>query len=180
MSEKWDEIETLGQAMDKAIARSEHRTEVANQAKAEKRDINKKIHNAGGEEAVLDQIASGGTVRSLCRVLGVSTSAFYDWVDRGGQTRQDAFARARARGAYSTVDEALEIADSADREDIQVAKLRVETRRWLAGKANPEAFGDKAQEININLGDITLSALRKREIIDVEDVKPVNGADEDA
>ena len=36
-----------------------------------------------------------------------------------------------------------EIVDSADVGDWQVAKLRVEHRRWMAGKLKPKTYGDK-------------------------------------
>jgi len=49
----------------------------------------------------------------------------------------------------------------------------------MAAKLNPDAYGDKAAEININLGDIALDALRKRVIVDVSDVKPVHRLDDE-
>jgi hypothetical protein len=45
-----------------------------------------------------------------------------------------------------------------------VAKLRVDTRRWLASKMNEE-YGDKQQPlVNIDLGSMALDALRKRSL----------------
>jgi hypothetical protein len=44
-----------------------------------------------------------------------------------------------------------------------VAKLRVDTRRWLASKQAPDEYGDKQQPlVNIDLGSMALDALRKR------------------
>jgi hypothetical protein len=100
----------------------------------------------------------------VARTLGISHTAFYDWVDRGGEARAAALARARARGGQSLAEETLEIADSASPQEAQVAKLRVDTRRWLASKMNEE-YGDKQQPlVNIDLGSMALDALRKRSV----------------
>jgi len=51
----------------------------------------------------------------------------------------------------------------------QVAKLRVDTRRWLASKQAPDEYGDKQQPlVNIDLGSMALDALRKRSIVSVD------------
>jgi transposase-like protein len=126
--------------------------------------VNKKIHAFGGEVAIVDRLSQGETVLGVARTLGISHTAFYDWVDRGGGARAAALARARARGGQSLAEETLEIADSATPQEAQVAKLRVDTRRWLAGKMNEE-YGDKQQPlVNIDLGSMALDALRKRSV----------------
>jgi hypothetical protein len=51
-----------------------------------------------------------------------------------------------------------------------VAKLRVDTRRWLASKQAPDEYGDKqAPLVNIDLGSLALDALRKRTVVSVDD-----------
>ena len=182
MSEKWDEVEAIptGKTLSQEADRSALAIKQAHDLKAETSKCSKQIHAIGGEEAVWSMLERGSTVIAVAEHLGVSVSAIDRWVQRGGETRREAYARARARGGQSLAEESILIADQATPQDVQVAKLRIDTRWKMAGKLNPNEYGDKAQEININLGDITLSALRKREIIDVEDVKPVNGADEDA
>lgn len=54
------------------------------------------------------------------------------------------YAHAREAQGHREADEALEIADSATVEDVQVARLRVDTRKWRAGKLAPKSYGDKA------------------------------------
>jgi hypothetical protein len=50
-----------------------------------------------------------------------------------------------------------------------VAKLRVDTRRWLASKLSEE-FSDKQQPmVNIDLGSMALDALRKRSVVSLDD-----------
>jgi hypothetical protein len=136
----------------------------ASLTKAETSQVNKKIHAFGGEVAIVDRLSQGETVLGVARALGISHTAFYDWVDRGGEARAAALARARARGGQSLAEETLEIADSASPQEAQVAKLRVDTRRWLASKMN-EDYGDKQQPlVNIDLGSMALDALRKRSL----------------
>ncbi len=79
--------------------------------------------------------------------------------------RGELLARARTRGGRSLAEQTLEIADSATPQEAQVAKLRVDTRRWLASKQAPDEYGDKQQPlVNIDLGSMALDALRKRSV----------------
>jgi transposase-like protein len=155
---------TLSELADNITARQIELKDKASLTKAETSVVNKKIHAFGGEVAIVDKLSQGETVLSVARTLGISHTAFYDWVDRGGEARAAALARARARGGQSLAEETLEIADSATPQEAQVAKLRVDTRRWLASKMNEE-YGDKQQPlVNIDLGSMALDALRKRSI----------------
>ena len=155
---------TLSELADNIAERQMGLKEKAAIARKESSDVNKKIHQFGGELAIVDKISQGETVLGLARTLGISHTAFYDWVDRGGEARAAALARARTRGGQSLAEETLEIADSATPQEAQVAKLRVDTRRWLASKMN-EDYGDKQQPlVNIDLGSMALDALRKRSL----------------
>jgi hypothetical protein len=160
---------TLTEWADNIAERQMGLKEKAAIARKEASDVNKKIHQFGGELAIVDRISQGETVLGLARTLGISHTAFYDWVDRGGEARAAALARARTRGGQSLAEETLEIADSASPQEAQVAKLRVDTRRWLASKMNEE-YGDKQQPlVNIDMGSMALDALRKRSITHTED-----------
>jgi len=156
---------TLAEVADNIAARQMGLKEQAALVRKEATDVNKKIHAAGGEIAMLDRLSEGETILSLARSLGVSHTAFYDWIERGGEARASALARARARGGRSLAEQTLEIADNASPQEAQVAKLRVDTRRWLASKQAPDEYGDKQQPlVNIDLGSMALDALRKRSV----------------
>jgi hypothetical protein len=89
--------------------------------------------------------------------------------------RGELLARARTRGGRSLAEQTLEIADAASPQEAQVAKLRVDTRRWLASKQAPDEYGDKQQPlVNIDLGSMALDALRKRSIVSIDDSEEVN------
>ncbi len=141
----------------------------AQNKKSEVSVANKAIHKFGGEDAVLEFIANGGTVSALCKELGIGTTTFDRWLYRGGETRTVAYARARVRAGQSLAEQTLEIADAATPQEAAVAKLRVDTRRWLASKQAPDEYGDKQQPlVNIDLGSLALDALRKRSIMSTE------------
>jgi hypothetical protein len=161
---------TLAEWADNIADRQMSQKDKASVARKEASDVNKKIHQFGGEVAIVDRLSQGETVLGLARTLGISHTAFYDWVDRGGEARAAALARARARGGQSLAEQTLDIADSASPQEAQVAKLRVDTRRWLASKMAPDEYGDKQQPlVNIDLGSMALDALRKRSITHTED-----------
>jgi hypothetical protein len=161
---------TLAEVADNIAERQMGLKEQAALVRKETTDVNKKIHAAGGEVTILDRLSEGETILGLARSLGVSHTAFYDWIERGGEARASALTRARARGGRSLAEQTLEIADSASPQEAQVAKLRVDTRRWLASKQAPDEYGDKqAPLVNIDLGSMALDALRKRSIVSIDD-----------
>jgi len=161
--------DTLAEMADQSAAN----IAAAQSKKAEISGANKAIHKFGGEDAALEFIASGGTTSALCRTLGVAVTTFDRWLDRGGETRRSAYAQARTRGAQSLAEQTLDIADAARPQDAQVAKLRVDTRRWLASKLSDEYSDKAAPLVNIDLGSLALDALRHRVVM------PVNGIDKD-
>lgn len=160
---------TLSELADNITARQMTQREVAAVDRQEMSAINKKIHAFGGEAMVFDHISQGKTVDSVIKALGVSIGGFYKWIDRDAK-RGELLTRARARGGQSLAEQTLEIADTATPQEAQVAKLRVDTRRWLASKMAPDEYGDKQQPlVNIDLGSMALDALRKRSITNTND-----------
>jgi len=161
--------DTLAEMADQGAAN----IAAAQSKKAELSGANKAIHKFGGEDAILEFIASGGTTSALCKVLNVAVTTFDRWVDRGGETRRSAYAQARARGGQSLAEQTIEIADAANIQEVQLAKLRCDRRAWLAGKVNVDYSDKPAPLVNIDLGSLALDALRHRV------VTPVNGIDKD-
>ena len=155
---------TLSELADNIVERQMTQRETAAVERQEMSTINKKIHAFGGEAMVFDHISQGKTVDSVIKALGVSIGGFYKWIDRDAK-RGELLTRARTRGGQSLAEQTLDIADSATPQEAQVAKLRVDTRRWLASKMAPDDYGDKQQPlVNIDLGSMALDALRKRSL----------------
>lgn len=53
------------------------------------------------------------------------------------------YARARRCGIELHVDGLLDLADSANAENSQAVRLRVDTRKWIASKILPKIYGDR-------------------------------------
>ncbi len=132
-------------------------------------------------ESICECLSSGESLTSICSAEGMpKRTTVVKW-----QGQHDTFATlyARARVAYADAifDEAIEIADDAsgdwttrtkngevirvvDHENIQRARLRVETRMKAAAKINPAKYGDKLDvnmsgELNVaHLSDAKLNA----------------------
>jgi len=154
---------TLSELADNIVERQLTLKDQAAIERKEMSGINKKIHAFGGEAMLFDHISQGKTIDSVIKSLDISIGGFYKWIEKDAK-RGELLARARTRGGRSLAEQTLEIADSASPQEAQVAKLRVDTRRWLASKLSEE-FSDKQQPlVNIDLGSMALDALRKRSI----------------
>ena len=76
----------------------------------------------------------------------------HDWKQADESFRQ-ALARAREQQAEVWAEEMLSISDDdlPTHEAIGRARLRVQSRQWLAGKYNPQ-FADKPNQTQVNVG----------------------------
>ncbi len=125
-------------------------------------------------ESICESMSSGESLTSICSAEGMpKRTTVVGWQ---GQHDEFATSYARARIAYADAifDEAIEIADDAsgdwttrtkngenvrvvDHENIQRARLRVETRMKAAAKINPAKYGDKL-DVNMS-GELNVSRL---------------------
>lgn len=114
-------------------------------------------------DTICGRIAEGESLRSICaddNMPGKTTVMRWLAEDEVG-TLRDQYVRARECQADTLFEEILEIADDArndwmernhgedDRgwvvngENVQRSRLRVDARRWMAGKLRPKVYGDK-------------------------------------
>lgn len=104
-------------------------------------------------DVICEKLADGESLRKIC--LGEdmpSKSAVFRWLlDR--PDFRDQYARAREAQADAIADEILDIADDGSNdfmgEDekyngdaVQRSRLRVDARKWFAGKLAPKKYGD--------------------------------------
>lgn len=125
---------------------------------------------------ICERIADGESLRSICDAEGMpATSTVFLWL-----TQDDAFAeqyaRAREAQADALFDDILTIADdgrndwmerkNADGQDIgwqengealRRSQLRIDARKWMAGKLKPKKYGDRIQ--TEHSGAVTLDGL---------------------
>lgn len=109
---------------------------------------------------LLQWIAEGGSLRSWSRESGIPPMTIYRWM-AAEATFRERYARAHEDRADSLADEILDIADEVAGTDsiasVQAAKLRVETRKWIASKLRPQKWGEKqvveqTGSVTFNLG----------------------------
>lgn len=55
----------------------------------------------------------------------------------------DHYSRARASAMQMMAEQIVDIADGTSAENVNVARLQVETRKWLMSKLAPKQFGDR-------------------------------------
>ncbi len=100
---------------------------------------------------ICEWLAEGKSLRAFCREPGSpSQSMVYRWLLKHDDFREK-YSFAREVQADTLVDEIVEIADAntADVNETQRNRLRVDTRKWVAAKQRPKKYGDRA-EVNLN------------------------------
>jgi hypothetical protein len=132
------------------------------------RSIGKRL-TAYGEDRVFALYLKHGGVRRLLKEMPeevgpLSTGVFYTWL-RETPERASKWQMVQEIQGSNWAEEALEIVDDADPENVQVARLRSDTRRWLAERFNRKQFGkpEIAATVGISIGDEFLASLKKVE-----------------
>ena len=116
-------------------------------------------------EQLQNMFESGMSETKICLALGVSKKALHEWLDRPEQ--EGFLIRARARAADELVGQMIDIADDTDYQEVQKAKLRVQTRQWVAERWNPQAYAQSKQpSVQVNLSGMRLDALRHIEVVE--------------
>lgn len=124
-------------------------------------------------DAICTQIADGKSLRSICEADGMpDRGTVFRWLaksEAGDKVFSHQYAHARQVQADVLFEEILEIADeevtmvkkskhqpSSDDEDAEIEvcfdptavqrnRLRVDSRKWMAGKLRPKVYGDKME-----------------------------------
>lgn len=134
--------------------------------------------NKGGRPPVHDpkdivpricEAVSGGTlVKDVCEAEGINVTTLWRWLEKDEELRK-AYARAREEQAHAIAEEILTISDAqyATSEEVQRARLRVDSRKWLASKIAPRTYGEKIQQENTgpNGGPIVVEVVYSNEAV---------------
>lgn len=115
---------------------------------------------------ICEQIAEGKSLRSICEQENMPNKAtVFRWLASDPKF-SDQYTRARETQADTLFDEILAIADDGrndsyvddegmvrtDHDVIARSRLRVDARKWMAGKLRPKVYGEKvSQEISGSL-----------------------------
>src|SRR5271156_2609001 len=113
-------------------------------------------------DAICNRIADGESLRAICAEVEMPDKATVWLSAEGNKDFRNQYSRAREAQADSLVDDILLIADDArndwmkrngenaagyqeNGEVLRRSALRIDARKWLAGKMAPKKYGDKQQ-----------------------------------
>jgi hypothetical protein len=126
------------------------------------------------EEMIFSMVESGKSIANICIELGISKRALDDWIEENDHGAM--IARARTRAADLLACETVEIADGMDVDHAQRDVQRIRTRQWLAERWDQKTYGlQKAAQININVQDLRMAALRHTEVLEDLSTENRNG-----
>jgi len=116
-------------------------------------------------DKVLERISNGESLRAVCLDPDMPDgSTIRKWLARNPDFARQ-YAYARDEQADSLFDETIFIADSlgvgVTSEQVQLARLQIDTRKWVAGKLRPKKYGDlvKHEHTGADGGAIALQAV---------------------
>jgi Bacteriophage Sf6, terminase small subunit-like len=105
-------------------------------------------------DEICDLIADGVPLYKVCKSGDYPhLSTIYKWLENE-PTFAEKYARAKERLADFRADEIIEIADTC--EDANVARLRVDARKWAAAKLMPRRYGDRITHEGTDGGPVRL------------------------
>lgn len=122
--------------------------------------------DAIGEEVIFARIANCEFIHKIAASYEMSAGSLHVWLN----ARPEMYARAREQQADKLVADMLEIADyglndtyqddngnvRTDQDVVARSRLRVEARKWLAGKMNAKKYGDRLNlDAEVKFADMT-------------------------
>lgn len=114
-----------------------------------------KVFEAGIREDILAEISKGKSLVKVCQMDGMpNPKTVYEWL-KSDEDFSNNYARAKDERAEFHFEECLEIADNASVDDVQNARLRIDTRKWMLGKMAPKKYGDKI-DVGVS-GNLTIN-----------------------
>lgn len=109
-------------------------------------------------ETICVCLMRGWSMVRICQLENMpAEDTVYGWLAQKDHPFSERYARAREIQAERMADELIDIADDESRDvsgelqmpnavAVQRAKLRVDTRKWVAAKLLPKKYGDKVQQ----------------------------------
>ena len=128
------------------------------------REAIRRVEALGGEQWVLDNVMNGVSFAQLAKLADVSRGMLYEWMHKD-EKRWEAYQKARELGAYALAEDALNLVDTATPDNISVNRERANMRKWLAERANRQAFGQPRDQVplSLNIGQLHLTAIQETE-----------------
>ena len=89
-------------------------------------------------EQIVAMFEAGKSTARICEALGIGRRALEIWCEM--PENEHKIARARARAADSLACQTIEIADAAAPEEANLARVRIQTRQWIAERWKPSVY----------------------------------------
>jgi hypothetical protein len=102
-----------------------------------------------GEDEILERIAQGETMQMLCKQYDIGTKLWYKWLD-SVEGRRGRYNAAMNEAGHFYASRAVNTAQSATPETINVARLQVDTDKWMAAKRNA-GYDTRQRDVAINI-----------------------------
>lgn len=136
-------------------------------------------------QSIFVKISNGSSARQAIIESEISNAAFFEWLQKDTSKQYaESYARACEIRAEKLTDEILQIADEANADIVGVdektgkpivngeainrSRLKVDARKWLAGKLAPKKYGDKI-DVTSNGESVQAPSVVNVKIIEPED-----------
>ena len=97
-------------------------------------------------DKICAKLSNGESLRKVCKSTTMpNASTVFRWI-RANEAFCKQYEKAKEESADALLEDMLDIADDAEAESVQVARLRVDVRKWAASKLKPKKYGDKLQQ----------------------------------
>ena len=123
-----------------------------------------------GEFAIFEFISQGGNIAQLKKKFGVGNRAFYKWL-KLEPNRHQKYKEAQKEKADYLAESCLEISDSRDQSNYNANRLKIDTRKWIAGQLNEKWSDKKSPLVEISIQNQHLDAVRELKDLIVEPEK---------
>ena len=119
------------------------------------------------KNSIVDMLSVGDSVGKISKAIDKAPSTIFKWIDEDEEL-SDLYARAKQTKAQLLAEEILEISDNSEL-DPNDKRIRVDARKWVAGKYYGKLFGDKTTvEATINDYSNMTPEDRKRKLLELQ------------
>ena len=105
--------------------------------------------DAVGEDDIFERIAQGETMQMLCKQYDIGTKLWYKWLD-SVEGRRGRYNAAQAEAAHFYANRAVQTSQAATPDMVNVARLQVDTDKWIASKLNAQ-YDTRQRDVAINI-----------------------------
>ena len=109
------------------------------------------------KETILQRIATGESLLQICRDKTIpGNDVVYKWLNSDAQFKDD-YTHARQKQALFYVEKIENVIDNLktssekSRENTDIARLEIDSYKWIASKLLPKVFGNAATQTNIQV-----------------------------